>query len=40
MRELNKELKLTEQRVIKEKENRKKLKNILKKYREGFDNIS
>ena len=40
MRELNKELKLTEQRIIKEKENRKKLKNILKKYREGFDNIS
>jgi hypothetical protein len=40
MRELNKELKLTEQRKIKEKENRKKLKNILKKYREGFDNIS
>jgi hypothetical protein len=33
-------LKLTEQRKIKEKENRKKLKNILKKYREGFDNIS
>ena len=40
MRELNKELKLTEQRKIKEKENRKKLKHILKKYREGFDNIS
>ena len=40
MRELNKELKLTEQRKIKEKENRRKLKNILKKYRDGFDNIS
>ena len=40
MRELNKELKLTEQRIIKEKENRKKLKNILKKCRDGFDNIS